>query len=264
MLKQRAETQHWDCPEKNVTKTQVVKLQKIARSKIEAIGDFATGLAHELNQPMTFINSVFDYLNMKIDKQELDEVRAKKLISTAKQEIKRVSGILNNLYEFGEGKVGTMTRVSMIGVVEELLEIIEERMLNFAVEVSYSIPEDLPDLLANKAQIKQGLMYLFENSLEALDVSPGDSKQISLRAELSEDGRFIILRFSNNGLTIPNRDLDRIFEPFYTTKKGLQNSGLGLSILYSLTRSHNGTIRTLPNITDGVIFELMLPVFGRG
>jgi len=72
-------------PAKSVTQTQVIKLQKISRSKIEAIGDFATGLAHELNQPMTFINSVFDYLNMRIDRGRLDPKRAKELIGTAKK-----------------------------------------------------------------------------------------------------------------------------------------------------------------------------------
>jgi len=171
---------------------------------------------------------------------------------------------LNNLYEFGEGKVGTMSRVCLQTVVEQLLEIIEERMLNFSVEISYTIPPDLPDLLANKSQIKQGLMALFENSLEALEESPISDKRISIKAKLSKDQKFIMLRFSNNGLSIPNCDLDRVFEPFYTTKEDVHKSGLGLSILYSIIRNHNGTIRTLPNITDGVVFEIMLPAYGRG
>ena len=251
----------WESSGKNVTQTQVIKLQKIARSKIEAIGDFATGLAHELNQPMTFINSVFDYLSMKLENNSLDEAKAKELIQTAKSEIKRVSGVLDNLYEFGEGNVGAMSQVSMINIVEELLEIIEERMLNFSVEVSCTISKSLPNIFANQPEIKQGLMYLFENSLEALEESPEKHKQISISAEVSNDGRYVVIKFSNNGSCISNKHLDRIFEPFYTTKQSLHNSGLGLSILYSIVRNHNGTIRALPDIENGVVFEMTLPVF---
>lgn len=246
---------------RDVTQTQVIKLQKITRSKIEAIGGFATGLAHELNQPLTFINSVFDYLSNKMNKKELDEERAQKLISTAKQEIKRVSGILDNLYEFGEGNTGALVQVNLPSIVEGLLEIIKERMLNSSVEVKYTFSDDLPDIKGDLPQIKQGLMYLFENALEALSESDNDRKRIYIKANASQDGRFIVVKFANNGPKIPEKAVRKMFEPFYTTKEGPQHSGMGLPLLYSIIRNHNGIIHCLSNDDQNVVFEMTLPVF---
>lgn len=245
---------------KSMTSTQVIRLQKFARSQIEAIGDFATGLAHEINQPLTVINSVIGYLTSQIDAGHLDTDKARRLLSEAGGEVQRISHLLERLYEFGEGNVGVMEKVDLRGLVEELLEIMGRRLLTFSVELSLTFPEDLPPLVGDKSQLKQGLLYLFDNAVEALAKSCGGEKRISIKASVDKKNKNLILIFSDNGVGVEDPYLDKIFEPFFTTKTEGATPGLGLSILYSIVKNHNGRIRCLPNIKQGAVFELVLPI----
>lgn len=246
-------------PKDRMTSTQVIRLQKFARSQIEAIGDFATGLTHEINQPLTVINGVLGYLASRIDAGRLELDKARELIGNAQGEVKRISHLLDRLYEFGAGNVGPREWVDLRMMIDELLEIMGRRLLSFSMELSLTFSDDLPPVFGDKAQLKQGFLYLFDNAVESMEKTNEGPKRVAIEAGVDDSGENVVLRFSDNGVGVDDLYLDKIFEPFFTTKSEGNTPGLGLSILYSIIKNHNGVIRCLPKIKKGAVFELTLP-----
>jgi len=256
-------------------KEQRERHRKMLRAdKLATIGELASGAAHEIRNPLTAIKSSLQYLAAvksrltqramnpvsadqspleSFSSKERDEVESK-MLNTALHETERIEKILSALLSFSRPPELKKENCDLIKVICETLELIsfQANKQNVVVNRDYAKPELL--LKCDKAQLKQLFLNLFLNSLQAME-SGGE-----LRVEIIIlEEQKVVIRISDTGCGIPDENLDKIFDPFYTTKKG--GTGLGLSICYGIVRSHSGDIHIKSISNHGTTVMIKLPIF---
>jgi signal transduction histidine kinase/iron only hydrogenase large subunit-like protein len=216
--------------------------------KLASLGQMAAGIAHELNNPLATILLYTGILRRKIGEKE-DLRHDLDLLSDESQRCKRIIG---SLLDFARQN---RVKLQRTGVLRLLREVVEETSFangNAGVKAIVQAPEDL-EVEVDRDQMRQVLDNLCKNALEAMD---GREGTVTLRAVVRE-GR-VQLSVSDEGCGIPAEDRDKIFQPFFTTKRIGKGTGLGLPICYGIVKMHHGGIwvESEPGVGTTVFIEL--------
>jgi len=214
--------------------------QLVRSEKLAALGQLVAGVAHELNNPLT---AVIGYGELLGDDIALGPVhnRLDKLVA----EGRRMKKIVENLLRFSRQGVSDRRAVSLLPIVQDVLALREYHVRTRNVEVSVDIPADLPLIVADEDQCKQVLLNLINNAIDAVE-SGTKPKRIAVRAFQRGGRALIVVEDTGPGFS----DLNRAFDPFYTTKPVGRGTGLGLSICHGIVKEHGGEIR-LENLAPG-------------
>ncbi len=218
-----------------------------------ALGHLVSGIAHELNNPLTAIMGYAQLLlSHGLNPDQLAEARK------VFEEAERATRIVKNLLYFARENKPERTRVNLNEIVERALALrsYELRIQNIAVECSLS-PE-LPATLADPHQLQQAVLNLLVNAEQALVQSRGRGR-IWIRTRAGGTGK-IAIEVSDDGPGIPKEIAVRIFEPFFTTKPPGLGTGLGLSIVYGIVHQHDGEVALESRAGGGATFVIELPV----
>jgi signal transduction histidine kinase len=219
----------------------------IRADRLATIGELAAGAAHEIRNPLTAIRSSLQYLAEK-SQQETE----KKLLGVALQETDRIDEILSALLSFSRPSEIKRESYDLIVTLEESLALISFQARAGAVEVKTNFPAGPVLLYGDKSQIKQLFLNIFLNAIQAME-SGG-----TLTSEVLTPGNGkVIIRVADTGEGIPEENMDKIYDPFFTTKKG--GTGLGLSICWSIVKSHKGEIEVRSRVGEGTTVLVTLP-----
>ncbi|MEI6211675.1 MAG: ATP-binding protein, partial [bacterium] len=271
----------------------LMQAQLIQSQKLEAIGTLASGVAHEINNP---IMGVMNYAQLILDILGPDSSVAEYAIEIGK-ETERVATIVKNLLAFSrkENQADSPARVS--DIVKDTLSLIRTVMQHDQVYLEVDVPPDLPKIRCRSQQIQQVLMNLLTNARDALNEKyPGrdENKKVIIRATVLADGgrlttlsgpmvsevepveeriaesgqvaesgssqSAIRITVEDHGNGIPEAVRNRIFDPFFTTKPRDKGTGLGLSISYSLVKEHSGKVTVESEVGQWTRFHVDLPV----
>jgi histidine kinase len=253
----------------DVTKRLEAEQQLIQASKMATLGEMATGVAHELNQPLSVIKTASRFFIRKIDRKEKIE---DEILFTMATEIDsyvdRATKIINHMRQFSRQSDLTLEKVRINDVLERALEILGQQLKVRGIEVVWDLAPDLPLILADPDRLEQVFINLLINARDAIDEKwqfqpqPTGEKRITLRT--SADDKVIIVEVIDTGPGIPESMLDRIFEPFFTTKKVGQGTGLGLSISYGIIKDCMGSIRAVSVKNKGAGFIIKFPIAREG
>lgn len=249
----------------DITKRLETEQQLIQASKMATLGEMATGVAHELNQPLTVIKTAGSYLMKKVSKHEtIDD----DILFTMAQEIDtyvdRAVKIINHMREFGRKTDIVLEQVQVNKVLKRAFEILGQQLKTRGIEVVWDIEPDLPMILADSGRLEQVIINLLLNARDALDgkwKSPEhdkDKKKIELITR--SDKKSVVVTISDSGSGIPEAYLDKIFDPFFTTKEVGHGTGLGLSISYGIIQECDGSIQAVRNETGGASFIINFPI----
>ena len=227
--------------------------------KLESIGTLASGVAHEINNPLTGIINYAQLIHDRIDDSKLRGY-AQGII----EEGNRVADIVKNLLSFSRHESERHNSPARISdLIDSALSVIGAMLRKDQIQLIVEIPSDLPMLRCRSHQIQQVLVNLLTNARDGLnDRYPGFDKNKTLRisAQLVElkGRRWIRTVLEDHGCGIPPEIIERIFDPFFTTKSIERGTGLGLSISYSLIREHDGqlVVESEPNIYTRFIMTL--------
>jgi signal transduction histidine kinase len=225
--------------------------------RVHTVGEMSAAIAHEVNQPLMAIENYAHAVRHRLDHAPItDAARINELLGKIGHAAARAGDVLKRLRsivkkhesEATEFDLGVLV-TSTVGLVE-----IESRLQDVRIEVD--VERELPLVLADEVQIQQVLLNLTRNGIEAMQELP-QAKRV-LRVEVSScGGGEIVVRVRDSGKGLTTRDVEHLFEPFYTTKqKGL---GIGLAICRSIVEAHAGKLSYLPNSTHGAVFEFTLP-----
>ncbi len=267
---------------KQLNSTQVQLLQS---EKMASIGQLAAGVAHEINNPIGFVNSNLStlkkyLLNLRdycrgVDKildgggedsmEELRRIRKFKKIDFILEDVsmvieesiegtERVKTIVQDLKDFSHQDRGKLTEYDLNKGIRSTLNIVWNE-LKYKAEVVQDLG-DLPLLRCYPQQINQVMMNLLVNAAHAIE----GKGQITVRSHAAEDS--IVVEISDTGTGIPPENLQKIFEPFFTTKEVGKGTGLGLSLSYRIVERHGGTISVESEVGAGTTFRITLPVEG--
>ena len=224
--------------------------QLVRSEKLAAIGQLVAGVAHELNNPLASIVGYSELLTDEIasgpPRQKLD-----KMI----REAQRMRRIIENLLRFARQNSLEKKSANLQGLLQEVLALREYHTRGHNVEVQVQVEPDLPQVALDEDQFKQILLNLLNNSIDALEGVR--EKRIMIEAVRRQDR--VIMRFDDNGPGFS--DMNRAFDPFYTTKPVGKGTGLGLSICYGIVKEHGGDIQAANLEPCGARVTLELPIY---
>jgi PAS domain S-box-containing protein len=245
---------------------QLQELQLIQSAKLATLGEMATGIAHEVNQPLNNIGLLSSRIRRRLDLHPLDSEERSfytDKLEKIQSQVERAGKIIDHLRAFGRPTDTRLTSVSVRAPVDGVMVFLREQLTRRGIEVTVDLPASLPRVHADEARLEQVLMNLIVNARDALDQMDDDSarKHISITAQegslpTGEPALGIVIR--DNGPGMPSEVVDRIFEPFFTTKEVGKGTGLGLSISYGLVRGFGGVLEVESAPGEGTTFTIQL------
>jgi len=256
----------------DITKRLEAEQQLIQASKMATLGEMATGVAHELNQPLSVIKTASSYLMKKVRNQEpiADDIMLT-MSGEIDSHIDRASKIINHMREFGRKSDLDTAPVRINDVIERAFEIFSQQLKVRGIDVQWELAPDLPFIEADPSCLEQVFINLLVNARDAIEAaweaipeppletaSGSPAKQIVIRTHCQGD--HIVAEVEDSGGGIPESIRDKIFDPFFTTKEVGKGTGLGLSISYGIVKDCRGDIRAESLPGKGACFTLTFPV----
>ncbi len=243
----------------DVTELRHNEHQLIQASKMATLGEMATGIAHELNQPLGVIRMAASNCVKRIEKDKFDAEYFKTKLLRMGEQTERASQIINHMRVFGRKAEGTMEPFDLRASLTEMVTLARAQLQTLDVSLKLSLPDvGEGTVLGEKVIFEQVLLNLFSNARDAIDAQDGRGGTVQVEAEFdTPDGH--VLRIMDSGGGIPDTVLDKLFEPFFTTKEPGKGTGLGLSISFGTIRDMGGLI-TAHNEGEGACFTITLPV----
>jgi len=249
----------------DITKRLETEQQLIQASKMATLGEMSTGVAHELNQPLSVIKTASSFFIKKIRKKE----RIKDdILSTLSEEIDshvdRAAKIINHMREFGRKSDIKREEVQVNEVLKRAFEIFSQQLKVRGIEILWDIEEDLPLIIASSDRLEQVFINLLVNARDAIEEKwkpkgyKEGSKKITFKTRSDRKG--VVVEICDTGPGIPKDISDKIFEPFFTTKEVGEGTGLGLSISYGIVTECGGNIKAVSDNNEGACFVITFPI----
>ncbi len=242
--------------------TKKIQVKMLAASKMATLGEIATGIAHEINQPLTYISSFIQGLQADAKKDKIAKEELMEGLQVSLRQVGRIVDIIQHLRTFGRRNELILEPLLIEQVLDNTLLLLGERIRLMNIEFKKNVVTDLPHILGNANQLEQVFINLFQNAMDAL-TEGSEKRKISVRISLSGNMKFIIIKLSDNGAGIDKENLEKIFDPFFTTKEVGKGTGLGLSIVYGILQEHNGTITCDSVKNKKTTFTIMIPVINN-
>lgn len=247
----------------------------IHANKMTSLGTLVSGVAHEINNPNNFImfnssllvdfwNNIYEILEgtcgiKEIDGIPLNEFRAdtEKLMQGIIKGSERIKNIVQDLKGFAKTEHGdAFERLSMDSIIRTAVRILEHQINKSTENFILDIEESMPDISGNPQKLEQLIINIIMNALEALT---SVSAMVEVKCSL-QDGN-VVVEVTDEGVGIPQENLDRITEPFFTTKQSKGGTGLGLSIAYAIIKEHGGVLDIKSYPFSGTKVRITLPEF---
>ncbi|MGO9572229.1 MAG: ATP-binding protein [Desulfomonilaceae bacterium] len=231
----------------------------LQQQKMAALGKLASSAAHEINNPIQGILSFAKLMRQSFDKESLTQEemeRFRSYLDLISAESERCGKIVQGLLSFASKKNLRKSAVDLTTIFEDIALLIGNRMKIQGISLRIEKPGITPIAHCDGDQIKQALLNIILNSVEAMP----NGGLITVSAEPSPDGKSLIIRIQDTGPGIPENVRSKLFEPFYTTKKDGQGTGLGLSVVYGIMWQHGATIDVESTKEKGTTFIISLPI----
>jgi two-component system NtrC family sensor kinase len=242
------------CIIRDVTDQKMLQEQLIQSEKMSAIGQLVSGVAHELNNPLAGI-SAFAQLLLTEKRFPPDQRTAAEMIYA---EARRASRIVQNLLTFARQHKPERTSTSVNQVLDDTLELRGYELRVRGIEVIRDYEEQVPETMADAHQLQQVFLNLITNAEQAMEKRQRDTQRLMVRTRRA--GERIRIEIEDTGPGIPSNLLERIFNPFFTTKPTGSGTGLGLSISLGIVREHDGKIWAENAPAGGARFVIELPL----
>ncbi len=250
------ETQNFVGLIRDLTQERELSLKFAQAERLAAVGELAAGVSHEINNP---INTVLNCAQLLKDGDEDPD-----LLQDICDEGERIAKIVRSLLDFAKEHSEEMTPVALGSLVSRTLGLIRRRIQRPGIEVRLSVEEDLPRPWLCSHQIQQVLMNLLLNARDAILQQEGRTEPgvivVSLESTLFEGQQGLLLKVRDNGPGVPRDSQDRIFTPFYTTKREAGGTGLGLPVSLGIIQKHGGRLDVSSDGASYCEMRILLPI----
>lgn len=237
----------------DVTEEKVSLEERIESERIDSIVRLAAGVAHELGNPLNSLTIHLQLIERKL-KKLADEKGVEKLsesLQVCQGEVERLDGIISHFLEAVRPQKPELSELDLVALVEEVLQVQEAELSNRKLEVDVEVSGELPAVLGDRGQIKQVFFNLIKNAMEAM--LPGGQLRVIARC----DDEFIYVQFVDTGSGISEKELPKVFQAYYTTKK--EGHGLGMMIVERIIREHGGHVNIESRKDVGTAITLQFP-----
>lgn len=224
----------------------------IQADKLSSLGRMAAGIAHEINNPLAGILLYSSNLVKKVP----ETGPLKKGLEVIIHETVRCRGIIQDLLEFSREREPVKALADINGVINKALSILVNEFRLNRISLEKKLSDHLPNVLIDVNQIEQVFINFFMNAIEAIK----GQGQVSVRSYRDENDQGVVVEIEDSGMGIPQEHLERIFEPFFSTKP--KGTGLGLAVNYGIIHKHGGQIKVSSQPGRGTTMRIRLP-FGQ-
>ena len=233
----------------DITERKRLELRLRRAERLAELGTLASGMAHEIGTPMNVILGRAEYLFQRTADEGM-----KKGLATIVTQVERITKVMNQLLTFARRKPSERRAVDLGEIVDDSLEMFEERIAHSRVTIEKTIESSLPPVLADRDQLIQVLINLVMNSLHAM---PEGGR---LGLSLDREHGHVRVGVSDTGHGMPEEIRSKVFEPFFTTKDFGKGTGLGLTVVKGIIEEHGGTIAVESVVDKGTTFWIRLPI----
>jgi len=246
---------------RDLTKEEVRKVEAMRTGQLAAIGELAAGVAHEINNP---INGIINYAQLMLDDMVPDAPQ-RDLLTRIIKEGERISTIIYKLLSFARESDKGNAMVSMKEVIGDSLALVGHQFQKDGIALALDLEDDLPPVRGHAQQLQQVILNLLSNCRYALNErypgqNPGKKLRISCHAVVADGGECVRTMITDWGKGIPQGILNRLFDPFFSTKPPGEGTGLGLSISHGIVRDHKGVMRVDSVLDNYTTITVDIPV----
>jgi two-component system sensor histidine kinase HydH len=225
--------------------------ERVTRSeRLAALGSLAAGVAHEIRNPLSSIKGFAQFFLKKNQPGSTDHQYSEVMI----QEVERLDRVITNLLDYANPKEPAQEQTSLADIIHRSSALITDDAKTRKIDVTVEIEEDIPPVTVDKDQITQVLLNIALNALDAMK----KGGKLAFHCFMDDERKFVIVEVEDTGHGIPEEELSRIFDPFYTTKK--TGTGLGLAIAHRIIENHGGTLSVKSTGASGTTFRITVPV----
>lgn len=218
--------------------------------KLAAMGTLSAGVAHEVNNPLASISSLIQMLQKT---SELDENSREKL-NLIESQIQRITQVTKDMMDFARVRPAAKSEVDINEIIGTSLRLASFDKSFQKLKLKRALSEKIGKIFGDSDQLQQVFLNLFLNAKDAMP----DGGELSIKTLQNE--KSLNIEIADSGIGIENEDLNKIFDPFYTTKSTGKGTGLGLAVCYGIITAHDGTIEVSSNYRNGTLFLISLPV----
>ena len=219
--------------------------------RLSAVGQLAAGLAHEIRNPLASIEGAVDILERGADSGETRT----EFLAIIKKESRRLNGLLTNLLDFARPRQPRIREVNVRDVIDSVVDLTTHTAGRGGIRLQVETPEEVPPIEGDAEQLQQVILNLTLNAIQAMP----EGGRITLHAHRRGDS--LAIHVADEGGGIEADEIDKVFDPFYTTKRS--GTGWGLSVAHQIVARHGGTIEVKPNPEKGMSFTVLLPLATR-
>lgn len=242
---------------KDVTEKVKMEVQLVHSAKLVAIGEMAAGVAHELNSPMTVIIGTAQMMQRDLESADPKNEWLDDIIGCGM----RCKKIVQNLLSFSRQGQFSLVETNVNEQVDKVLSLIHYQINRNNINIVKQLGSHIPNVMANGHQLQQVLINLLLNARDALEEKDGD-KCITITTAVKREGerQWVAIEVTDNGCGIAQETINKIFNPFYTTKEASKGTGLGLSVSLGIAQTHGGTLEVQSQPGEGSTFSFVLPI----
>lgn len=243
---------------RDITERKQMEAQLLQASKMAAIGELASGVAHEINNPVGIISGTAEQVQFLVehcrDNPQAMAARLSKHIDIIREQAERCKKITQGLLNFARKTEIHSVDVNLAKLIEETLALVENRALSEGKRITAILPEHPPSLHADPHQLEQVFLNLVNNALDATDLDG------TVTIEIKTENGLVRIDFVDDGIGVPEENIKKIFDPFFTTKPIGKGTGLGLSICFGIIQNLNGRIEVESKPGEGTRFTVRIPL----
>ena len=221
--------------------------------QLATMGQFAAGMAHELRNPLTAIRSTVQFLGGEFEAGSTQQELAEGVLT----EVDRLNGIIENLLTLSKPTDSSPQELDLKREVEEYLNFVEGQARKQGVQIEVESEDALPRVYCDPGELRQLLLNLVMNGIQAMKGGGMLKIRVSRASRGHAESNRVHIEIEDQGLGIPAEDLERVFEPFYTTKK--EGTGLGLTICNNIVKRNGGELWFDPAVGGGTLVHVTLP-----
>ncbi|SFR14561.1 ATP-binding protein [Desulfoscipio geothermicus] len=236
---------------KNITKIKEIELQLARSEKLSIIGELAAGTAHEIRNPLTTVRGFVQVIHQKLRQMGINEFDDQVNLMLA--EIDRVNQIITDFLNLAKPKQTQIQLLDINSLLNEVMFLMENEALRQNIKINKVLAPSLPSVVGDKDQLSQVFLNIISNAFQAM----GEKGVLTIKSTASDDQSMVIIDLIDNGVGIPKGLLDKVFDPFVSTKE--DGTGLGLAISNRIIADHRGEIKVTSLPGAGTTFSVILP-----
>lgn len=241
----------------DITEEQRSTREMIESERLDSVVMLAAGVAHELGNPLNSMNIHLQLIERQLAKLPKGATvkKIRESVDICAAEVQRLDGIIRNFLEAMRPQPPNLTEVDLLALLDEVLALQRQELENLGIRVEIEVGQSLPPVMADANQLKQVFFNLIKNAMEAME----RGGHLRIRARM--DDAWVYLSFGDDGVGIAQSDLPRVFQPYFSTKRG--GHGLGMMIVQRILRAHGGQIALESTPGQGTTVTLQFPLPSR-